>query len=264
MEDALYRLLAHVLRPRGVRDAAPAAPPVSRRDCAGGAAGAAAGERGAPAALQAPEHATAEAGPEPGPGPSAGAVARGCTWEPGSTPRDCLTENHRALLRELQGEERREVVRRIQNSRRVRFAAPLDTSSDDPQAPGSDCALPDTWRRTWNSQGALVGGSSPTTGSGAGQHRLSVRSMRASSWTGPRPAREADALAAAEALPSSRTRDEHQVAWLTPCFATSFSEQLKNDMSSCVDAFRLSAPPSMASAQQAYTPARRMSLRLAG
>jgi len=41
-----------------------------------------------------------------------------CTWEAGSTPRDCLTENHVALLQNLQDEERRHIVRRIQKSRR--------------------------------------------------------------------------------------------------------------------------------------------------
>jgi len=42
---------------------------------------------------------------------------KGCWWEPGSTPRDCLTVNHQILLRNLQGEERQTVVRRMQKSR---------------------------------------------------------------------------------------------------------------------------------------------------
>ena len=95
-------------------------------------------------------------------------VGGGCTWEPGSTPRDCLTENHMVLLRSLEGEERREAVRRIKRSRKAFLQVDNAISECLPSLEGSSFSSRD-------SASIAEKATSPK----------SVRMLRRSSWSGP-------------------------------------------------------------------------------
>jgi hypothetical protein len=89
-------------------------------------------------------------------------------WEPGSTPRDCLTENHMVLLRSLEGEERREAVRRIKRSRKAFLQVDNAISECLPSLEGSSFSSRD-------SASIAEKATSPK----------SVRMLRRSSWSGP-------------------------------------------------------------------------------
>ncbi len=96
-------------------------------------------------------------------------VGGGCSWEAGRTPRDCLTENHMVLLRSLEGEERREAVRRIKRSRQAFLH--VDNSISE--------RLPSLERA-----GSFSSRDSASIAEKATSPK-SVRMLRRSSWSGP-------------------------------------------------------------------------------